>query len=268
MFDSILVKPDQMYSLANVDADGDGVIGLEKEEAKKAFEKLNKKLESLQELMYAEGKRKLLVVLQGMDTSGKDSTIRQVFEHVNPQGVKVASFKVPTPQEMAHDYLWRIHQRTPGSGEIVIFNRSHYEDVLVVRVHNLVPEARWQKRFEHIREFEKMLTDEGTTILKFYLHIDKDEQKKRLQERLDTPEKHWKFNIGDLKERAIWDQYQKAYEEALARTSRPWAPWYVIPSNRKWVRNYYIASILVDTLEGFKMKFPPAEEGLDSVVIE
>ena len=184
-----------------------------------------------------------------MDTSGKDGTIRHVFEGVNPQGVRVAGFKVPTPEEMDHDYLWRVHQQTPGKGEIVIFNRSHYEDVLVVRVHQLVPEQVWRKRFDQINAFEQQLSEEGTIILKFFLNIDLDEQKQRLLDRLDDPTKHWKFNPGDLKERALWKDYQAAYEDVLEKTSKPWAPWYVVPANKKWYRDLVISSVLVETLK-------------------
>ena len=203
-----------------------------------------------------------------MDTGGKDGTIRHVFEGVNPQGVKVASFKVPTEKELAHDYLWRIHKHTPGKGEIVIFNRSHYEDVLVVRVHNIVPEGVWSQRYEHIRAFEKTLVDEGTTILKFYLHIDKDEQKKRLQARLDNPDKNWKFSLGDLDERKLWDQYIEAFEDAIEKTSTENAPWYVIPANRKWYRNLVISSIIIEKLKSLNMTYPQAEDNLENINIE
>jgi PPK2 family polyphosphate:nucleotide phosphotransferase len=179
----------------------------------------------------------------------------------------VAGFKVPTRVELAHDYLWRVHKHTPGKGEIVIFNRSHYEDVLVVRVHNLVPEEVWSQRYEHIQAFEKTLADEGTTILKFYLHIDKDEQKERLQARLDEPHKNWKFSSGDLDERKLWDQYQTAFEAALAKTSTETAPWYVIPANRKWYRNLVISTIIIEKLKSLNMSYPPAEEDLDHIVI-
>ncbi len=238
-----------------------------KKDSQKAFEAYNARLEALQELLYADGRHKLLVVFQGIDTSGKDGSIRHIFDRVNPAGVRVASFKKPTPEELGHDYLWRVHRHTPKNGEIVIFNRSHYEDVLVVRVHGLVPEERWRKRYEHINAFEKLLADEGTTILKFFLHISKDEQKERLEERLEDPAKHWKFDANDLKERARWDDYTAAYEEALAQTSTPWAPWYVIPANRKWYRNLVISSVLVDTLEGLGLRPPPAPEGLSEIVV-
>ena len=262
------VKPHDTVHLSDWDPSDDSQFDGDKKDAPEALAKLTARLEELQELLYAEGKHKLLVVLQAMDTGGKDGVIRHVFEGVNPQGVKVAAFKAPTPIELAHDYLWRIHQHTPGRGEIVIFNRSHYEDVLVVRVHNLVPEEVWRKRYDQINAFEKMLADEGVTILKFYLHIDKDEQKQRLQERLDDPTKNWKFSSGDLAERKFWSDYTRAYEEMLQRTSTEYAPWYIVPANRKWYRNLVISHTVIGALEGLKMQFPPAEPGLDKIVIE
>ncbi len=262
------VKPGDAVDLGRWDPDDKSLFEVKKKEGKKILKELNDELEDLQELLYAEGKQKVLIVLQAMDTGGKDGTIRHVFEGVNPQGVKVAGFKVPTQKELAHDYLWRVHKHTPGSGEIVIFNRSHYEDVLVVRVHGLVPEEVWSRRYRHIREFEKLLADEGTTILKFYLHINREEQKERLQDRLDEPDKNWKFSLGDLEERKLWDQYIQAYEAVLEKTSTEYAPWYVIPANRKWYRNLVISTIIIETLKGLKMEFPPAEDNLDGVVIE
>ncbi len=228
---------------------------------------LNAELERLQELLYAEGKHKVLVVLQATDTGGKDGTIRHVFDGTNPQGVSVASFKKPTPRELAHDYLWRVHRHTPGTGEITIFNRSHYEDVLVVRVHGLVPEERWRRRYDHINDFEALLADEGTTILKFFLHISKEEQRERLQARLDEPEKNWKFSKGDLAERQRWDDYLDAYEAALTRTTTDHAPWYAVPADRKWFRNLVISQVLVDTLSSLDMAYPAPEEGLDEIVV-
>ena len=228
---------------------------------------LTAELEGLQELLYAEGKNKLLVVLQAMDTAGKDSTIRHVFDGVNPQGVKVAKFGKPTEEERAHDYLWRVHSQTPRAGEIAIFNRSHYEDVLVVRVHSLVPKSVWERRYDHINAFEELLHDEGTAILKFFLHIDLDEQKERLQERLDVPEKRWKFQKGDLAERKRWDDYMEAYEAAISRTSTDYAPWYVIPGNSKSYRNLVIASVITDRLKEMKMSYPDAEPELNGLVI-
>lgn len=227
-----------------------------KREAVKRLRELNRELEALQELLYAEHKHRVLVVLQGMDTAGKDGTIRHVFEGVNPQGVRVASFKTPTPLELDHDFLWRIHARAPAKGEIVIFNRSHYEDVLIVRVHELVPPEVWARRYDHINAFERMLAEEGTVIRKFFLHIDKDEQKERLQARLDEPDKHWKFNPDDLAERQRWDDYTAAYEEVLSRTSTVWAPWYVVPANRKWYRNLVVATVLDETLKSLDMRHP------------
>jgi PPK2 family polyphosphate:nucleotide phosphotransferase len=262
------VKPGSKVNLEDWDPKDDGGIDDGKTATREEFLDLNGQLERLQELLYAESKHKILIVLQATDTGGKDGTIRHVFDKVNPQGVKVASFKRPTDTELSHDFLWRIHQKTPANGEIVIFNRSHYEDVLVVRVHNLVTEEKWKKRFEHINAFEKMLADEGTTILKFYLHIDKEEQKERLQERIDRPEKNWKFSSADLKERKLWPEYQKAFEDVLEETSTDWAPWYVIPANRKWYRNLMISRIIVNTLKDLDMKFPSKEEGLQNVVID
>ncbi|MBI5950695.1 MAG: polyphosphate kinase 2 family protein [Chloroflexi bacterium] len=263
-----LVKPDTKVNLAKVDPDDTGDFKGGKEKGLTEIEKLNSKLESLQELLFAEHKHKVLIVLQAMDTGGKDGAIRRVFDGVNPAGVRVASFKAPTPEELDHDYLWRIHRQAPGKGEMVIFNRSHYEDVLVVRVHNLVPPEVWKKRFDQINEFERILAESGTTILKFYLHIDRDEQKERLQARLDDPTKRWKFRLGDLEERKLWDDYMKAYEDVLGKTSADYAPWYIVPANRKWYRDLVISSVLVETLEGLKMKYPAPEENLDGVVVE
>ena len=240
----------------------------DKKAGEAALPALNKQLETLQELLYAESKHKILIVLQGMDTSGKDGTIRHVFEGVNPQGVKVASFKAPTPLELAHDYLWRIHQHTPARGQIVIFNRSHYEDVLVVRVYNLVPPEMWKARYDQINAFEKMLAEEGVTILKFFLHISKEEQKERLQERLDDPAKQWKFATGDLAERKLWDDYLAAYTAVLEKTSTAHAPWYVVPANRKWYRNLVISQTIIKALEELKMEYPAPEPGLDKLVID
>jgi len=262
------VKPGSKVNLSKWDSSDKGDFEGGKEEGKALLPGLNSELESLQELLYAEGKHKVLIVIQAMDTGGKDGTIRHVFDGVNPQGVKVASFKVPTPEEAAHDYLWRVHKQMPGKGEITIFNRSHYEDVLVVRVHNLVPPEVWGRRYEHIAAFEKLLADEGTTILKFFLHIDLDEQKERLQARLDEPEKRWKFSAGDLKERKLWGEYTAAYEAALSKTSKAYAPWYIVPANRKWYRNLVISQVIIDTLRKLDMHFPQPEGGLDDLVID
>ncbi len=261
------VEPGRPLDLAARDPDDRSAFDGEKQEAKAETKELNARLEALQELLYAQGKHAILIVLQAMDAGGKDGTIRSVFDGVNPQGVKVASFKTPTPRELAHDYLWRVHPHTPGRGEMVLFNRSHYEDVLVVRVKDLVPEPRWRRRYEHIRAFEQLLADEGTTILKFFLHISKEEQRERLQERIDIEEKRWKFNRADLDERARWDDYMAAYREALQETSTEQAPWYVIPANRNWYRNYVISRILVDALEGLKMRHPLPEEDFRGLTV-
>ena len=263
-----LIKPETKVKLSKWDPNDTGDFKGGKEEGLAKLEKLNGKLESLQELLFAEHKHKVLVVLQAMDTAGKDGVIRSVFDGVNPQGVQVAAFKAPSAQELDHDYLWRVHQYAPGKGEMVIFNRSHYEDVLVVRVHNLAPKEVWSRRYEHINAFEKMLADEGTTILKFFLHISKDEQRARLQARLDDPEKHWKFAVGDLAERKLWDQYMDAYNDAIEQTSTAWAPWYIVPANRKWYRDLVISTVLVKALKDLKMKYPENKDDLSKVVIE
>ena len=266
--DRYRVKPGADVKLSEYDPDETSEYKGSKDEAMGKLAELTGRLETLQELLFAEHKQKLLVVLQGMDTSGKDGVIRHVFEGVNPQGVRVASFKVPTALELDHDYLWRVHSQAPGKGEIVIFNRSHYEDVLVVRVHELVPREQWSRRYQQINDFERLLVEEGTTILKFFLHIDKDEQKERLQERLDDPNKHWKFNTGDLKERQLWGKYTQAYEDVLGQTSHEDAAWYVVPANRKWYRNLVVASVLVEQLEKLDMKYPEPKEDLSQVTIE
>ena len=266
--DAYRIKPGQKVRLSKFDPNDTRLFKGDKAAAKKAIDKLTSELDPLQELLYAEHKHKVLVVVQGMDTAGKDGVIRKVFEGVNPSGVDVAAFKVPSPIEMDHDYLWRVHQVVPGKGQMVIFNRSHYEDVLVVRVHNIVPEDAWRKRYQQIADFERTLAEEGTTILKFYLHIDLDTQKERLQARIDDPNKHWKFNAGDLKERALWADYMKAYEDALEKTSTDVAPWYVVPANKKWYRDWVIASTLVETLKSLKMKYPENKDDLSKVVIE
>ena len=239
-----------------------------KREGKQELPDLTRQLAGLQRRLWAESAQSLLVVLQAMDTGGKDGTIRHVFKGVNPQGVDVHGFGVPTEEELAHDYLWRVHHHTPADGRIAIFNRSHYEDVLVVRVKELVPGEVWSRRYDHIRSFEKMLSDEGTTIVKIFLHISKEEQKERFEARLEEPDKSWKFRRGDLDDRALWDDYQEAYEEALSETSTEYAPWYVVPANRKWYRNLVVSSILIETLEAMNPQFPEPEPDLASVVIE
>lgn len=254
----------EKVSLADYDPeyhDGD------KKHAPKELAKLQERLFELQERLYAENKQSLLIILQAMDAAGKDSTIRKVFEGINPQGVQVSSFKAPTEIELAHDFLWRIHQRVPAKGMIGVFNRSHYEDVLVVRVNNLVPEEVWRKRYAHINHFERLLADSGTHILKFYLNISKAEQKKQLQERLDDPTKHWKFSVGDLPVRNQWDDYMRAFEDVFTQCNTDYAPWHIIPGNTRWYRTLTITKIIVETLEKMNPQYPKPEEGLDKVVI-
>lgn len=261
-----MVKPGSKVNLDRIDASDSSSVG--KERAEKELEKVKKRLASLQELLYAEHQRKALIVLQGMDTAGKDGAIKHVFEGVNPQGVKVSSFKTPSKEELDHDYLWRIHKQTPGKGEIVIFNRSHYESVLVERVHNLVPRKVWERRYSHINEFERMLADEGTLILKFYLHIDKDEQRLRLEARIEKKEKHWKLSPSDIPERRLWSKYQKAYEDAIGKTSTSWAPWFVVPANHKWYRNIVICSVIADALGGLRMKYPAPQVDVSTLKVD
>ncbi len=252
------IKPGSKVNLNEWDPNDKSAFQENKEEGKEILLKLNQRIDELQELLYAEHKHKVLLVLQAMDTGGKDGAIRDVFEGVNPQGVHIVSFKKPSLEELDRDYLWRVHNRVPGKGVVVVFNRSHYEDVLVVRVHNFVTKEVWSRRYEQINNFERMLAEEGTTILKFYLHIDKAEQARRLQARLDDPQKLWKFNPGDLEERKLWEKYMSAYEDALGKTSTEWAPWHIVPANRKWYRNLVIATTLIEALENLKMKFPEA----------
>jgi PPK2 family polyphosphate:nucleotide phosphotransferase len=242
-------------------------VKMRREEAEALTAENIESLKALQFQMYAEHKRSVLIVLQALDTGGKDSTIRKCFGALNPAGVRVQSFKKPTEREGNHDFLWRIHQHTPHAGHIQIFNRSHYEDVLVVRVHDLVPEEKWRKRFGYIRAFEENLVDSGTLVVKFMLNISRAEQKERLQERLHDPSRHWKFDANDLKERKRWDDYTEAFQEALVETSTDFAPWYAIPADRKWYRNFVITTIVREILEKQPMSWPEAPEGLDGIVI-
>ncbi|HKR67098.1 MAG TPA: polyphosphate kinase 2 family protein [Thermoanaerobaculia bacterium] len=252
--------------LRDFDPDDTSLARGGKEKTKEKSEKLVARLDELQELLFAGHQHKVLVILQGMDTSGKDGTIEHVMGGFDPIGVRVVSFKKPTSVELDHDYLWRVHAQAPAAGEVVVFNRSHYEDVLVVRVHDLVPKDVWEKRYAQINDFERMLAENGTIILKFFLNISKDEQKERLEARVADPTKRWKFQHGDLEERKLWPEYQKAYEDVLSKTSTEWAPWYVVPANAKWYRNYVVGSVIVDALEGLGMKYPEVELG--EVVVE
>lgn len=224
-------------------------------------------LSGLQKRLFAAKADAVLVVLQAMDAGGKDGVIRSLFTGLNPAGVHVSSFGVPSEEERLHDYLWRVHHRCPTKGVIGIFNRSHYEDVVVVRVKKLTPTARWTNRFGHIVDFERMLTDEGTHIVKLFLNISNEEQRERLQDRLDSADERWKFRRGDLDDRALWDDFMKAYAEALANTSTPTAPWYVVPADRKWVRNLAVARILRDVLERIDPQFPDPEDDLDGLIV-
>jgi PPK2 family polyphosphate:nucleotide phosphotransferase len=223
------------------------------------------RLDTLQNLLYADASRSLLVVLQGLDAAGKDGTVRHIFRGMNPQGTSAVSFKEPTARERAHDFLWRVHKRTPQKGEVVVFNRSHYEDVLIVRVHDLVPKSVWSKRYALINDFERTLAENGTQILKFYLHISPEEQLARFKQRLDDKSRNWKIGESDYSERKLWPQYIEAYDEALSRTSTEHAPWFIVPSNHKWFRNLAISRIIADALEGMKLKLPPPRVDLREI---
>lgn len=260
-----VVTPGEPIRLADYDPNDAGEY--DKDSAKKVLKRNTKRLLELQEVLWAEGKHAVLIVLQGMDASGKDGTIEHVFHGVNPQGCHVTGFKVPTKEELEHDFLWRVHKAVPRQGMIGIFNRSQYEDVLVVRVENLAPEEVWSKRYEQINHFEKLLADTGTVILKFYLHISKDEQKERFEARRQDPNKVWKFSEEDVAKRRLWDDYMQAYEDAINRCSTPWAPWTIVPANRKWYRNLVVSQALVDALEGLGMQYPPPEPGIGEIEI-
>jgi PPK2 family polyphosphate:nucleotide phosphotransferase len=264
--DALRIAPGSKVRLETIDANA--TYGRTKVRAAIQLQKGLDRLTGLQDRLWAESKHPVLIVLQGIDAAGKDGTVRHVMTAFNPMGCLVTSWKAPTPIELAHDYLWRIHQRTPAKGEISIFNRSHYEDVLVVRVHELVPKDVWSRRYDEINEFERLLTTSGTTILKFFLWIDRDEQKARFQARLDDPDKRWKFRVRDLEERKLWDSYIAAFEDVLERCSTADAPWYLIPSNRKWFRNLAVADIVADALDDLKMEYPPCPDDLTGVVVE
>ncbi len=260
------VRPGERIVLADLDPDASEHYK-KKKDVEKELEKQRDLLGDLQQRLYAENKHSLLIVLQAMDTGGKDGTIKHVFEGVNPQGCRVWSFKQPSVEELSHDFLWRYHERTPQRGMITIFNRSHYEDVLIVRVKQLVPEEVWRQRYHLINEFEHMLTLNNITVLKFFLHISKDEQKRRLESRLEDPDKRWKFSSNDLKERLLWDNYQTAYQDAINNCSTAYAPWYVVPANNKWYRNLVIARTITDTLLALNPQYAAAESGLEKIVV-
>ncbi|HET9546697.1 MAG TPA: PPK2 family polyphosphate kinase [Desertimonas sp.] len=249
------------------DHDPGETFGWEREPAKAALTEEVARLAELQKLLFAEGRRSLLVVLQAMDAGGKDGVLREVFTGINPAGVRVTSFGVPSEEELGHDFLWRVHRHAPAAGQIGVFNRSHYEDVLVVRVKKLASTAVWRKRYAHIRQFEQMLVDEGTTIVKLYLNVSAEEQRERLQDRIDSPDERWKFRLGDLDDRKLRPAYLHAYRDALARTSVPHAPWYVVPGDRKWVRNLTVARILRHTIERLDPQYPKPEPGIAGLVV-
>jgi PPK2 family polyphosphate:nucleotide phosphotransferase len=262
----LMVKPGSIVRLGALDPDE--TFGHRKETALAKVAADLERLTSVQDRLWAEHRRRVLIVLQGIDASGKDGTIRHVMSAFHPLGCRVTGFGVPSQAELARDYLWRVHLVVPADGEIAIFNRSHYENVLVVRVHSLVPKAVWSRRYDQINAFERMLTEEGTTVLKFFLHIDRDEQLQRLKARYEDPTKRWKFDVDDLAERRHWDDYVAAYEEALSRCSTELAPWYVVPANRKWFRDLAIGDIVADALEDLKPAYPARPDLPDNLVIE
>jgi PPK2 family polyphosphate:nucleotide phosphotransferase len=261
------VKPNSKFTLKSIKPDDKSERTGDKAKDELALEKLAEEINALQDILYAQNKHKILLVLQGMDASGKDGTIRHVFSECDPLGVRLANFKGPTPDELAHDYLWRVHQQVPKKGEIVIFNRSHYEDVLIVKVHNWIDEAECKRRYAQINEFERMLTETCTVIVKCYLHISKAEQKQRMQERLDDPTKTWKFNPNDLKERDLWSKYKLAYENAMRATSTKNAPWYVVPADSKTNRNLLISRLLLNALKSLKLAYPPVPAEFKTIKI-
>lgn len=262
--DTFRVKPGATVKLSRIDPDSTGDVK-DKATAREELDNLSGRLADLQELMYAESKRSLLIVLQATDAAGKDGTVSHVISSMNPQGVTVYAFRAPSAEELAHDYLWRVHKVAPAKGQVAVFNRSHYEDVLVVRVDGLVPERVWSKRYDEINAFEKHLSDNGAHIVKFFLHIDKKEQLGRFKDRLEDPTKNWKVSAADYAKRELWDDYQKAYEDAISRCSTEYAPWYVIPANHKWFRNLAISRVLVEMLESMDMQFPPPSADLGEI---
>jgi PPK2 family polyphosphate:nucleotide phosphotransferase len=266
VLDALVVTPGEAPQLSQ--RDPGATFGVEKDEGRKRLEELHLRLYDLQYRLYAEGRRSVLLVLQGLDASGKDGVIRRVFTGLNPQGCRVVSFRAPTSTELAHDYLWRVHAALPARGELGIFNRSHYEDIVAVRMLGLAPEPVWRRRSGHIRDWERMLTDEGTALVKVFLHVSEEEQRRRLQERIDDPQKRWKFRRDDLKVRARFDEYLRAYEEAIAETSSEWAPWHVVPADRNWLKSLAVAELLVTALERLDPQLPAPEPGIEGLTIE
>ena len=254
---------DQLESCDKALFDGGG-----KEDFEPQFDLLQSQLQQLQKRLYAQNKHRVLVVMQAMDTGGKDGCIKHVFSRIDPQGIRVRSFKKPSAEELAYDFLWRVHAQVPSRGQLVIFNRSHYEDIIAVRVKKIFPDEVWKRRQRHVIDFERMLAEEGTTIVKIFLHISKDEQKRRLESRLQNPAKHWKFNPDDLADRARWSEFMSAYEDVISKTSTDLAPWYVVPADRKWYRNLCVARIMLDTLKGLNMEFPAIDWDPKQIRIE
>ena len=263
------VKPGAKLDFGKIDS-GEKTLfqGASKEEIEPQFDEIQFQLQQLQKRLYAENKHRILVVMQAMDTGGKDGCIKHVFSRIDPQGIRVCSFKKPSEAELAHDFLWRVHSQVPSKGQLVIFNRSHYEDIIAVRVKKIFPDEVWKRRQRHVVEFERMLAEEGTTLVKIFLHISKDEQKARLQARLDNPAKHWKIHPEDLVDRAHWDDFMEAYEDVISKTSTEQAPWYVVPADRKWYRNLCVARIMLDTLKRLNMEFPPIHWDPATIQIE
>lgn len=268
VYDRYIVHPSSEFTLSDRDPSEKTLFpDLGKEESLPLMDELRAELKDLQQLLYAESKQRVLIVIQAMDTGGKDGCVRHVFSTVDPQGIIVTPFKKPSAEELAHDFLWRVHQHAPANGQIAVFNRSHYEDIIAVRVKEIFGKDVWKPRYRHIVEFERMLAEEGTLVLKFFLHISKEEQRERLQARLDNPAKHWKFNPDDLADRARWDEFQNVYEDVISKTSTPHAPWFVIPSDRKWHRNLCVASIVNHALQGLDMQFPASDWKPEDITI-
>ena len=267
-FERYLIKPGAALDLGKIGTSDKSLFEqVTKDSYQPVHDRLQEELRELQKMLYAQNKHRVLVVIQAMDTGGKDGCIKGVFSGIDPQGIRVQSFKKPSEEELARDFLWRVHQQVPRNGSLVIFNRSHYEDIIAVRVKKIFGEEVWKRRQRHVIDFERMLAEEGTTIVKIFLHISKGEQKKRLESRLANPAKHWKFNPDDLSDRALWSDFMTAYEEVIAKTSTDLAPWYVIPADRKWYRNLAVAQLMVDTLKGLKMEYPKIDWDPKSIVV-
>ncbi len=250
------VRPGAKMDFSDHDSGEKTLFQGNKDEFETQFDEIQDELQQLQKVLYAQNKHRILVVMQAMDTGGKDGCIKHVFSRIDPQGIHVRSFKKPTEEELSHDFLWRVHSKVPSRGQMVIFNRSHYEDIIAVRVKKIFPDEVWKRRQRHVIDFERLLAEEGTTIVKIFLHISKAEQKRRLEARINNPAKHWKINPDDLADRARWDEFMDAYEDVIGKTSTEHAPWYVVPADRKWYRNLCVARIMLDTLKKLDMKFP------------